>query len=382
MDFQRHWIKASGIGNLVAGKHIPDGCAVGSKPLRRRIVNRAFDDGASDRVGRKSAWVRGNGLTEISIAIGRSGNRKENVAGVLPLAILLPVEKEEGLVVTVIYLGDPHRAAESKAVIVPPLLKPDQVPGPVRIIRERLTRVQHFVQEIIVGASVELVAARFHGEIEQASAHLPVFGGEVAGLNGDFLDRVDTRLGQPPEAAPAQITVARVLAINPHSVRVALSSVDTEGARERGAWNQLRRNVWIPDTGADRQHGKLVQGLRRNVVAQLAAFGLQQGHGLGDGDRVRGRPHLKADVHTQHLRHAKPDVLPHVLLESLHADCELVSARGQLRHRVIASGRTRRLVNGPGLRVPHLNRRVGDYRARRVGNGARNRSTVALSKRG
>ncbi len=66
---------------------------------------------------------------EITVAIGRGRNRDGNVINDLRLAELLKVEKEESFVAAVVDLGNHHRAADGKAVIVPAGYRPDQLSG-------------------------------------------------------------------------------------------------------------------------------------------------------------------------------------------------------------------------------------------------------------
>src|SRR6202030_3649277 len=90
------------------------------------------------------------------------------------------------------------RAAQRKPVIILPLRVADMLTLLQTVARagvgERSTRVESLVHEIIVRASMQLIAARLHRVVEVAAAYLAVLRRKVAGLNRDFLDRVQAGL--------------------------------------------------------------------------------------------------------------------------------------------------------------------------------------------
>src|SRR6185295_13214772 len=56
--------------------------------------------------------------------------------------------------------------------------------------RKRNGGVQILIYEVLESASVEVVGARLHGDVEQTAARLPIFGGVVARLHGHLLNGV------------------------------------------------------------------------------------------------------------------------------------------------------------------------------------------------
>ena len=110
-------------------------------------------------------------------------------------AELLKTEEEERLVMAVVQLGNPDRAAESEADnrcgaescaragrLSAEFVKPASVKGKPAF--------KASFCKVVEGAAVILVGARLHRVVEVAAARLPVFGREIAGLDRDFLDRV------------------------------------------------------------------------------------------------------------------------------------------------------------------------------------------------
>src|SRR6185437_16063024 len=97
---------------------------VGCGGLRRRIVNRILQDRTPQRV----AVRRGGGAkvspcqcgSEIAVAIGGGGNGNRLRVDLLRFAVLLKVEEEERLVVSVVDFWNPDRAAYSEAIVVAP----------------------------------------------------------------------------------------------------------------------------------------------------------------------------------------------------------------------------------------------------------------------
>ena len=85
--------------------------------------------------------------------------------------------------------------------------------------------IQSFVHEIVVAASVELVAAGFHGVVEVTAARLTIFRGEVAGLNRDLLDGVHARLVDL--VLPLVEAVGGVLPLEVDGLRTGRHAVNT-----------------------------------------------------------------------------------------------------------------------------------------------------------
>src|SRR6185369_13259606 len=118
LNFRRHWIEA-GDWNLVAGELISDQAAHAThRPSGTRIVNHAFEHLTAERIGTDYFCVRKDRRAKVAYAIRRDGDGLKLVVDLGGLSERLKVEKEEGFVVAVIDLGNPHRAAQRKAIVV------------------------------------------------------------------------------------------------------------------------------------------------------------------------------------------------------------------------------------------------------------------------
>src|SRR5215472_8712364 len=96
---------------------------------------------------------------------------------------------------------------------------------PVTVIGERCAGVERLVHEVLVGASMELVRSRSHGQIKEAAAGLPKLGRIIARLDREFLYRIDTALGLRLYGVPA---VGGILSIDPHRLGIRGHSVNSD----------------------------------------------------------------------------------------------------------------------------------------------------------
>src|SRR5215471_15111162 len=93
-----------------------------------------------------------------------------------------------------IKLGQNHRPAYRESVVVPPLDRADVLVGMGRIDGKWDSRVECFIDEVVICASMDLVRTGLHCVIEKSTADLPVFSREVTGLNGDLLNGIHAGL--------------------------------------------------------------------------------------------------------------------------------------------------------------------------------------------
>ena len=119
----------------------------------------------------------------------------------------------------VIHFGNPHWTARGEAVVVPAKL--------TSCVGERAIGVERFVGEVVVCAPMELIGARSHGDVEDASACLAEFSGIVTSLHRVFLDRIHARLGHGIKDLPQ--TVGCVLALDARVLRVSGSAIQANG---------------------------------------------------------------------------------------------------------------------------------------------------------
>ena len=118
-----------------------------------------------------------------------------------------------------------------------------------------------------------------------------------------------------------------------------------------------------------------------DLVAQFAAFRLQQRSFGVDGDRVGGSSHFKGRVGAGSLGHLNSDARPDILLESRGGHRELIRARRQIGEREIARPGAACRIRLAGGGVLRLDGGVGDNCACRVQNRACNGAAIGLRKR-
>ncbi|MGH9847837.1 MAG: hypothetical protein ACREEM_54820, partial [Blastocatellia bacterium] len=236
LNLDRHGIEAAG-RNLVAGKGIAQDLPV-DRARRRRVVDRAFQDVAPQRVFAQHAT--GEQLAEIAAAVGRRRDRAVAVEAVVFLVIDLGREEEESFVAPIVKLRNPDLAAEGSAEIVLANLGLRLVAFGVNR-REGRRGVQRLVVQVIVDRAVEAAGPRPRGEIEQAAAHLSEFGGEVIGLDGEFLDGVERRLQFVEEARIER--AGRVLPFEDDAEGAARAAIDADAvpSRDRSAGRERQK---------------------------------------------------------------------------------------------------------------------------------------------
>src|SRR5215472_5768494 len=128
----------------------------------------------------------------------------------------------------------------------------------VSIVGKRLAGIDCFIHKVFVAVAVELVRARFHGEIENATAGLSVFRGIVAGLNRDFLHCVYAGLSL--RWCIGDKAVGRVLTFDSKSLRIARSAAHTNGVvgelRRARRW---RREIRLTIGGSRRSWSRIFE---------------------------------------------------------------------------------------------------------------------------
>ena len=169
-----------------------------------------FGVAAGQRFLPVSAWLK----SPVRNAADRDCNRI--IVNVLGLAEFLVTEKEEGLVVTIVDFRNPYWAAKRATVIVPARYRSEQTS--VSVVGERHARVERFIDEVIVARTMELISARLHCHVEDATARLSELGRIVTGLNCEFLNGIDARLRLG--ACALAEAVGGVLPLHQHRLRV------------------------------------------------------------------------------------------------------------------------------------------------------------------
>ncbi len=153
-----------------------------------RVKDRAAGDVAAKRVGVGSGSrlhqpiFRRNEAGKIAIAIRRTRNRVRQCVHEQLLAELLEAEEGERLVPAVVKLGKPDRTAEGHSVVALTKLVLDS--------GERLRGIQGFVDQVVIAAAAERVRAALADHVHHRAAGGAELRREVAGQNGDFLNRL------------------------------------------------------------------------------------------------------------------------------------------------------------------------------------------------
>ena len=290
---------------------------------------------------------RNRGAGKVPRPVGQRGNRFKT-GGVYGLLEPFKIEEEESLIVTVVHLGYVDRTADRGPKVVLAVDRPDLLPVLLGVksarVGEGQARVEGFVHEILVGASVKLVGAGFHGVVEVAASRLPKLRRKIAGLDGYFLDRVDAALVDLSDLVPHAI--GRVLTVDANGFRGGGQAVHAytaiggiHDAREKLGDRQRIANVAEAVgkkacASAQCQHRKVVRVINGHVVAQFAALGLQEGSLGGDGNRVGDRAHVQLDVLPNVRRHRDNQVLADEFLEASHGDRQRVFAYRHGNHKV------------------------------------------------
>ena len=116
-------------------------------------------------------------------------------------------------------------------------------------------------------------------------------------------------------------------------------------------------------------------------MAHLAAFGLQQRSFFRDGHGLGGSTDLELDVLPGVGGNLDREVLAHILFEAGDRHAHLVPANRQGDHIVSRSRRTA-LINRTCALILDLNTGTGNHSSRRVGDCARDSTSIRLSQRG
>ena len=126
-----------------------------------------------------------------------------------------------------------------------------------------------------------LIAPRAHAYVEEAAAHLAKFRRKVAGLHGNFLNRVDA--GLYLRGSEIDALISGVHALHAICLRVGGRTVYFHigvGLIE-SAGHQRNHVIRIANTGAARRRAshavnrEFGQHLRRNVLADVGSFCFQ-----------------------------------------------------------------------------------------------------------
>ena len=201
--------------NCIVGKWIPNTQAV-DNALGLRIIDRAFHDSAAKRVFPKLASRQR--LAEIAFAIRKSGNYVRPIGDSVGLAKPFQTYEEESLIVAIIYIGNPDRPAQGKAKVI-------SAHAALRV-NKRSARVQGLISKILICGSMECISTGPHGHIENATSSLSKFGGVVAGLNRDLLDRIHANLIIRPQGL--EHSHCCVLTFDPDSLCVRRGAINTQ----------------------------------------------------------------------------------------------------------------------------------------------------------
>ena len=160
---------------------------------RRRASDSICNRGAENAAGTRDIG-KATGCGKIARPVGSRRHRLNAVGSCSALPELLEIEEEEGLVVAVVNFRNGDRSAYRESIIVPSHGVADVLARFIRALRagigERQAGVQSFVHEVVVGAAVVLIGARFHGVVDGAAANLAILRGKITGLDTYLLDGI------------------------------------------------------------------------------------------------------------------------------------------------------------------------------------------------
>src|SRR5471030_2854827 len=161
----------------------------------------------------------------------------------LVLAILLPAEEEERPVLSVVDLGNPDGAAESRAVIML-LVQHARQAG---LVVEESVRIELLIAENIEGASVHAVGARLQRKALDTAGGSPHLRGKRGGGDAELADRVHRRRRLVERGSVLRPPRART--VQHHFRAVGLAAVDlglegSAGAGGRSRTDRARRQKY------------------------------------------------------------------------------------------------------------------------------------------
>ena len=230
-----------------------------------------------------------------------------------------------------------------------------------------------------------LVGAGLHGGVEEAACDLAILGCEVAGLDGELLNRFHAGLGL---GLRVDQIVGGILAFDAQRLGVAGIAVDANAAvwAEIATGQQQHHRVGVANArrsgapGTDSEDREVVQAIHLDVVAQLTAFGLQQRCGIGDGHGLCGGTDFQRRINADRLSHRQFNVLPDKGLESGRGHGQRVGPGGHLRQVVVTGGGARRAEGGSRGGVARLQGCVCENGTRGIRNGPCDRASIALGE--
>ncbi len=289
----------------------------------------------------------------------------------LPVARSLPRSEEKSPVaISIESARQQRRAAEGRAVLVE-----DEFRVALFARVEETFRVENRVAVELEEVAVEFAPARFVGDVDGRAASAPVLRAEVVGLDLELGQRVERRVkdnAQPivvlvdVDPLDHYVVVFGALPVDGGDRHAALGR-DGQGARSLragrdgagGQVDELREVARV-----DRQiHDRLL----RADVAERRALGLDDRAGGHDLSRLAHLTDFQLQVNARNLANLESDVRPVGRFEArlLHGD--LIRARRQQRHGVIALVVRRGLSRDAGQSLRDGQGCPGDNRAARVG---------------
>src|SRR5262245_35024285 len=197
---------------------------------------------------------------------------------------------------------------------------------------------------------MERVRSGLHRVVEVTAAGLAVFRIIIAGLDGDFLQRVNAGLTALIELPPH--AVCRILPLNADSLRTRWHPVnakrvvtDKRGARQERYRRQRISNVADGTAGAQRQDWKITQRVQVDVMAYFTTFRFQQRRSRFDRDLIAHGSDFQFYVYAHRLREPYGEVRPNEFLESWESGRKFIGTDWQLGKREISRLRTAGLVH-------------------------------------
>ena len=139
--------------------------------------------------------------------------------------------------------------------------------------------IESFIGEVLVAAAVILVGAGSRRDVNEATCHLPEFGGEVTALQRHLLEGVGGRL-EFTEVGRITAAGCDVLAVHQSLVGVVDTTIDANGKATRvwrvNSGGQQHAGDGIPNTASRRSQRQGVDLIAIDGLALLGTLCLQQ----------------------------------------------------------------------------------------------------------
>jgi len=297
--------------------------------------------GGDDIAGEGLAHVAGGGgrvindrhagLAEVALLHKRGGQGGDGEGDGGGAEILGLGEVPEGLVATIVHLGDVDGAADGAAGFVEPLLGAE-VGGGVRVgVASPGVSIPDVAAHIVERGAVEPGGAAL-GDVDlNAATDAAVFGRVVRAEHLEFAEHFR---GREVEDG-ARLDVQGAGAIDKNFLGAAAGAGDGLFAVVGHAGHEVDKGAGVADTAGE--EGQVIHHLGRNGVAAFGRGGFEERGLVTDGDRLLHVADFELEVEVNALGDADFDIFAGELLEAALFHHDHVATGGQLGEDIQAS---------------------------------------------